>query len=215
MGPTKRQPATNNNLANAKFAGPLRNGLCSTIKREKDVIASVLPLLNSISPFTVAGFVIAIVILAINAMFVAWSNPHVLKEVGKILPSLAYANPPAPVVGITDVFWVVATGAHTGPRIVSRGVGKPVGLISRGCLFIVPAAATLGVASLEGRTRRPNSFSAIAFAGPKGLHSVGIHNPLEREGGQSAKALAGDVVELCHVGIIPPVLCMSKRETIT
>lgn len=69
-------------------------------------------------PVTVAGFVVAIVVLPFKSVFRRWLCAHVRVEVGKVAPPLADSYPASAVTLIARILRVRAALYHARPRAV-------------------------------------------------------------------------------------------------
>ena len=83
------------------------------------ILPSVLHLVGPTRPLAVPGAVIAVVIDPIKLVAVR-SISHVLDEVPKLAPSVAYRNTPGSVITKRGVVGIVAPGPHVGEDGVKR-----------------------------------------------------------------------------------------------
>lgn len=83
------------------------------------VLPSVLHLVGLARPIAVLGAVVSVVIDPIQ-LVAARPIAHVLDEVPKLVPSVAYRNTPGSVVTKRGVIGVVAPGPHIGKGAVER-----------------------------------------------------------------------------------------------
>jgi hypothetical protein len=87
-------------------------------------------LLDETRPATVARFVVAIIVNAINRC-TNWSVSHVSKEVRERLsPAIAYRNAPSSVATVGPVIWIMTALDHLVPYAVKRILphGSPSGI---------------------------------------------------------------------------------------
>jgi hypothetical protein len=69
-------------------------------------------------PSAIAGLVITVNIYSVDAMFWAWLQPHILKEVIKIIPSLANRYSSPSIIMELGVIRITAPVFHTRPRFI-------------------------------------------------------------------------------------------------
>jgi hypothetical protein len=115
-------------VVESKFLSPIKQALRSAMKRHQSCAPSILGLLLSCRPATVARLVVAIHIReAINRMILARPRPHVLKKrIERIQPSFAYGYSPAAVSLVSLGMLSVTTDDHHSPGQMLGSPALPV-----------------------------------------------------------------------------------------
>jgi len=72
------------------------------------------------SPAAVAGFVVAVVVDAVDAIAVAWTLSHICKKVSEIIPSLAKSNTSPTVTTPVLIGRIRAAPTSVKPRTIFR-----------------------------------------------------------------------------------------------
>lgn len=101
-----------------KLSSPLFHALDLSVEGKADRLSQIIVLLIGRRPTTISGFVISIVIDAINR-HVGRCDAHIAQEVRKVLPTLAYADSSTAIVGIAGRRWNLTSRSHASPYPIS------------------------------------------------------------------------------------------------
>lgn len=199
MRPPKAQSAEKSTWLNAKPSRPLAHGKSHPIMSNISAHSSIVDIGFPFYPSTVGRFVVAIVIYSVNLVFFRWLLAHIGNKVSeRLFPSFTHFNTPAAVVFVSSIILVLASPLEGCPRFISCCMPKPVPIVSRSSLFVIPAPTTPWVPPLECMAGRTDHLSAITLASPQNLHSVGVVGALVTKSCQSTEPLASDVNKFAH-----------------
>lgn len=105
--------------AHSKVCQPLRECFFNSVHFDNVVRSFIVRLLLYISPSTIFGTIVTIVINAINRVFLGRSLSHIFKKVFKgIKPSIAHFYSPFAIITIVLVCFIVTPSFHIEPSIV-------------------------------------------------------------------------------------------------
>lgn len=120
------------------------------------MMARICPLLLPCSPPAIFGFIITVIINAINGKTL-WPKAHVRKEIVKNFPPFAYRYPSSSIIVVVCVLWVIASCSHRGPNIVFSRMTHPMS--SKPILAHFPGET----ATTSGPSRLDMGFSCNYF----------------------------------------------------
>lgn len=157
--------------ANVILIRPILEYFCLTESLDKATGPGIRHLLSARGPSAVAWLIIAIVVVALNLMFLGRLGAHIIQEVLEISPTIADLYASAPIMLPVLALRVSAAAVNFNPGNVFWGSIQPV----LGRIPGLPLRA-LATARLNGATPQvlaPNFLlvTAVAAAKPKGLAS--------------------------------------------
>lgn len=117
-GPASPEAVACYRASYAEVLAPCGDSLGFTGQLDQVAASGISVLLLPRSPAAVALAVVAVVVLAVDAVLRARPASHVSQEVLKGVPALADRNTPATVVSELLVLGVIATAEHLAPRTV-------------------------------------------------------------------------------------------------
>lgn len=139
---------------------------------DMNVVSLVNALFLSCRPPAIFWRVWAVVVNALNAVFMTWSTTDVRNEVFKrLFPSLTNKNPSSSIVFIRLVSWVFASFPHVHPRDMFRAARHPVArfcqsyfcprITAASCAFPALKVATIDVLFISANATAWNVFDRI------------------------------------------------------
>lgn len=198
-----------------KLSRPLNGGERFTKVSNLNIYSGVVKLLASCSPSTVAGFVIAVVVDAIQGIFRGRPVSYVGIEVLKFLPPFANGDSSSAIEPIADVRRLQAARDHAAPNSVDVVAGFAVGSVPVTKDFpnhlMMEAPAGCGLPLTE---RLPNYLlfgSTIALTEPFRISFWLNGRPAYHN--KATKSFASEVYRLCHesIGGVNMVICQGNR----
>ena len=139
----------NGSGVNAGYFGPRRNCLGFAFECKQSARSPVSGLFRPCSPFAISGFIIAIVINALNAVRRRWSWSHIGQKVFKPAPSFTDLNSTTPVVFIARVSITSASGVKKTPNAMFWSACQFVGDGTKLLLFPLQASATFCISKAK------------------------------------------------------------------
>lgn len=159
------------------------------------VIASVVRLLEFGCPAAVLWGIRAVVVNALNRVFVRWAPSHVGDEIIKRLPSVAHGYAASTVVLVSLVVWFPTSLAHNLPDAILRALAVAVCAVSlsraSACSLAIKASTTGGVAVPKVLADHLRLCPALTSAEPIRSFACPVRNALEDR--QASYDLAGKV----------------------
>jgi hypothetical protein len=158
---------------------PLLKGFGDSINREHVIDTGIRQLFAHGGPAAVSGFIVSIVVDAVNTVSSGWSWTHVEKKIGEAVdtcPSIADCNASSPITWPSGRFAITATTPHVLPRAVfgSRSMSSssvPQGSLAR--LFSVVAPTRHNVSEAQrGGLYNLGRRTAVALDAPTLFPSV-------------------------------------------
>jgi len=115
------QPPFQRAMCDAEYPRPFVKSVRFAVVRQASSFARILPLLQSCRPEAISRLVIAIVVDTFNTVFSGRFLPHILHEVHEgPSPPIADCNSSGAIKLKVPNIWVVTSGFHCTPIIVSR-----------------------------------------------------------------------------------------------
>lgn len=142
------QTVTQRAAVNFQSGRPVRQTKGFTLKCDHSSAGAIKDLLSASSPYTVAWRVTFRVIDSFYCVLAAWLASHVVVEVFKRIPSLAYCNSLCSIAMEIFAILFIAALVHVVPRSVLRCLGHSV--YSFGTWNATFAAIAFKVASADG-----------------------------------------------------------------
>lgn len=166
-------PSNDGLAVQAKLARPLGYGhLASSFRAgQKHVVAAVVLLGLCIGPSAVAGFVIPVIVDAVNGGAGAGPGSHIGVEAREVMPAFAHSDSSAAVVRKALVVGIAASVLHGGPSGVLAASLHP--MLSASLASRNPHLATEAAAGLAAPTSK-----RVAPDGPR-ISALAVHGPLE------------------------------------
>ena len=138
--------------------------LCEALAaRDSDGFMGVSCLQIAFDPLGVLRGIVSERVNSINFVGIRRRRAFVGQEFFKFLPAFTNANSDSPVIGVREVFGIVATLKHSDPDVIDASVTQPVRSVS------LPAGAASGL--LFGRFGFPLA-SAISRSAPSEVGSI-------------------------------------------
>lgn len=109
----------------------------------------------------IAASIRSIIVYAIN-LHAFWSFTEKIKKIWKRLKTFTYHNASASPICKTNIFWIQAPIAHSGPRDVCSCFGHSMGRASDSRHFIAETAARFSMSSKKIAIERNKLISALA-----------------------------------------------------
>ena len=168
--------------------------------------APIVGLLTPSRPPTVAGFVISIVVDAIESQF-RRSFAHVGEEVVKEMPSLTHIDASPAVMLEVLVCGIAASIEHAGPRFIGSGhlasaimaMTDTMGLREN---FEMSAAAAYRCAAAKLVRHGDGFVSAVALTNPIRPRAPWPRRNVPSQYDKARETLAGDIVESGHAASV-------------
>ncbi len=135
-----RQAIRKNTSVHPKPTCPLCHAEGLSVKGVESRISLVRSLLGASSPLAVFWGVWAVVVLSFYAMPLAWSRPHIGKEVLEFLPTVANLNAATTIPRIESSFGVVASVSNVFPDLMFVCAGHAMS--SAGSGFVCGVTST-------------------------------------------------------------------------
>jgi hypothetical protein len=168
------------------------SGRISGTTKHAEVGSGIGCLFSGRGPSTIRGFVVAVVVDAIDRVARRTAAHVGQKVIERKSPSLAYGNAPSAVILIPDVARVLASSLHALPNLVfgrrftaGRFAVFPRGY-SRFCAGAANASTAFSAASPKPASLGRNRITAVAHADPP--WTVGRLVCRSRHNGQSLKS---------------------------
>lgn len=124
-----------------KMFSPLSKRFCLPVKLYHSIAACVVCLLFTSGPLAIGKLIVSICANSFQCMFMRWRHSHIMKEIIKLMPSLADLNSPAPIATKFCMFRILASLKHSTPNAVQIGTAKAVLKISVNKIVMMVAAA--------------------------------------------------------------------------
>ena len=179
-----------------------------SVHSENVISARVSHLFFLCLPFAIL-WVVALFIIDPSQRFSGWPFAHILQEIIEgVFPAPAYPNAATAVMMIILVSWVIASGFHRAPRIVSFRLPSAVFWIS----FLMRASARFGVSCGECTFWNVDNLAAFAPTNnPPHRVTIGVFSVWSiRDYGKLAKYLTNDGYSLLHNSI--SLICATLRD---
>lgn len=151
-------PSNDGLAVDPKLARPLRDRLGPSCFRacQMAIAAGVVVLGFGVSPSTVGGFVVPVVVDTVDGGPRAWTRPHVGVEAGEVLPALAYGDAASSVMVECRAVRIAAPVLHLSPRGI---LGRPLHPMS--AAGFTPSGAHLAPEAPAGL-----AFAAVQYGRP-------------------------------------------------
>lgn len=197
--PSKQDdPPANRLAANIGDPLPLSEAGLSASHRQKDIVGSVLLLLQRRRPAAIPRLVVPIIVDAIDGG-PGWPVAHVGKEIPEVQPAVTDANASATVSGVLGVVRIEAAPLHVHPDDVGAPSGTalrtPMFCVARGCGLANQAPAGLCMPAHQAMSQHRRSLPACAFAEPRAGISLFFS---KANHGQPPECLADEVIGFWH-----------------
>jgi len=200
-GPSTAQSLVQCAHVNLAFLRPFHKQLNPTVVFEKSVVAPISVLLYACSPVAIIGRVWAIVVTALNSVFLRWSRPHVGEKIRKRLtPAVAHEDSSASVILVTAIFPVLAALADVLPDKRFRCFASSMGTVSIPSPFSLKTAA-----GCDSTTNNMTKLYSFPFAtGTKAINPVpSVDNSGVSHNSQSSVLFAdGHIEALAHIASV-------------
>lgn len=125
---------------------------------------------------------------------------HVGEKIFKVIPSVAYKNSAASVIGIVFIIGVAASVAHSDPDYMRRSPGQSVRPSHRSCSLPTKTTATGCKSGFYSREAGQFYISAIALKSPD-VGSSGPDFVSPRQRYKPSEPLTGYVMRFCIRGV--------------
>lgn len=197
----------------SSLPGPLSYGQSLALKLEEVILSCIIRLLYIGSPLavsypshalalpTMAARIISIYIDSIDTVFDAWPRPNIRNKIVKaVSPLVAYGDTTSPVLMISRIVLVLATGNHRTPSLIIRCFRHSVCGVSSAkfCLvFAIQTAATFGFCISELRSQDRSLLSTITLAKPNRLLPLCLSYITKHR--EPSKSLASQVLDLLAI----------------
>ena len=207
-GPSTLQPLE---YDHARYSGtfrPFRDTHARAAKLKNYICSCVSRLLFLCCPSAVAGFIVTVVVDAINRQFARWPFSHIGQEVLKLTPPIAHANAPSAIVLVCPIGAAIADVKHSTPRVPSRRKRHSV------CAILGPpnprASTGRSVSVVEILHNNVNQRATVAYTRPQRL--FGIVSAAISNGRQATKPLSRYIepwlavsARMSHSLVAPPM----------
>lgn len=111
------EPTNESSSGNSKFTSPLSGGQFLSVEFYNDVVASVISLLNPVSPFAIFWTVVAAIIDTFDRAS-RRAFAHISEKIRKHLPSFANSYAASTIVLIASRFWPGASRKNSIPNFI-------------------------------------------------------------------------------------------------
>ena len=166
--PTAVQAVGDARAPNAGFSCPSSDAVSATIMRQVAAITAVLHLLLMCSPSAVAGFVVPVVVDAVQLEF-GRGFAHIGQEVLEATPAFTDANASPPVASIGRVGFIQTSSTHRCPYLISRSLRHSMGSLDStlmGCGFASQTSAASRALIVQILAAYNDDTAALASAFP-------------------------------------------------
>ncbi len=189
-GPASLQSLPQSFQGNANFLCPGRKALRSPTKRQSNCGSLVVVLLLASCPHAIAGFVVAVIILAFNGMPGRWCDSHILnKSLERCPPTVADCDASPTVFAVVYAVGVMASLDDTSPAVVFACLGLAVSPVP-GTDQLAHETAAASCFSFQIAGHKDPDSPALAPAEPLAVSSVAACIPND---GQASKRPPGQV----------------------
>jgi hypothetical protein len=183
--------------SNASQTRPIRHSSCLTVMSEHVGASAIIRLFHLGRPATIAGFIIAIVVNAVQAVLWRRLRPHIFNKSREVFPSVAHRDPSPRIIGMTP-----ASIVHLVPDAVERMTVHSVGRSMLKKQFTRKAPARFTFANSEfGGGYRP-FCAAVASAKPVERAST-VTAGVFRQDKPASKPLPNSVYLPSHLYVTP------------
>jgi hypothetical protein len=86
--------------------------------------ARILSLFLPRCPTTIAEFIVAVIVLAVDRMGGGWEGAHIGIEVFELLPAFANPNAAATIIFILRGGWIPTARKHIAPNFIDRSLAQ-------------------------------------------------------------------------------------------
>ena len=159
------------------------------------VFSLIVVLLFVCRPSTIGGFIVSVVVDAVNAMLWRGFSSHIGKKIGVNQPAFTHRNASPSIILPTFVVGISTSFPHRNPSaIFQRSTGLTafaMFIIEMGRQFFMQASARFGVARAHGIAFDLEFCSTFANASPRAISSVSKDK-------QSSETLTRDIDEFGH-----------------
>lgn len=155
------------------------------------VSAGIVHLLQLRGPTAIRRLVVAVNVISLKAMIWSRFRPHVGKEIGEAVPSLADLNTSAAVILERFIGLLRTALSHSHPRIMLWSSGQAMSPSSRAGLLVSETAARVSVTGPNVWATESNLCPAVAFEPPK--QTTARRQICRLDPNQSSKSSAGHV----------------------
>lgn len=147
---------------------PLSHSFCYPIEGDIAIGAGVVGLLKFSRPTAIVGCVVAVVVLAVQGVFGAWSRTHVGVEVFKgVHPAVANPDAPTSISVVSLILGLDNPGLHATPNKIFCALRHTMG--SASCPHgssATGASTTNGVSSCQVGSQNRGFIPALALTNP-------------------------------------------------
>ena len=194
-------PLENGGVVNADLSRPLGKRLGFPVVSKQRVRTLVVHLIDAVRPSTIAWFIVAVVVDAVNRV-TFWAITHVCVKGSKGLPLWTNGDSTPTINRVLVVVRVLASRFHVAPAVVGswgcpcvKTSYHPMLKVAPSSFLVPLASARSGHASAQRTTVNLSSVSAIARTNPFNFapYSVALG-----ENKPAAKSVAAEVKKFAH-----------------
>lgn len=162
--PSMSEPVIGAAVVDSEFLSHFNQRKRDASDRHQSNVSAISILFSASSPTAISGFVIPVIVDAVNGVRGGRPELHVFEKTFIPIPSLTNTYSPTAIIYECFVSGIGASAMHSAPRFIGRGAALAVGQVARSECVFQKAPTRANFTRTQMAIECVNDFSALAAA---------------------------------------------------